>query len=60
MGYPDGGVGLVDVLAAGPGRAVGVDLQIALVDLDLLHLVDERRDLDQREARVPACGGIER
>ena len=30
-----GGVGLVDVLAAGAARAVGVDAQVLVVDLDL-------------------------
>ena len=32
---PDGGVGLVHVLAAGAARAVGVDAEVALVDLDV-------------------------
>ena len=36
---PDRGVGLVDVLTAGALRAVGVDPQVALVDLDVAVLV---------------------
>ena len=35
VGYADGGLGLVDVLAAGAGCAVGVDPQILIFDLDL-------------------------
>ena len=39
---PDGGVGLVHVLAAGAARAVGVDAQVALVDLDVGVVGQER------------------
>ncbi len=56
----DGGIGLVDVLAAGARGAVGVDLQVVVVDLDLGRLVDDRRDLEAREARLAAVGGVER
>ena len=38
---PDGGVGLVHVLAAGARRAVGVDAEVGLVDLDV-DVVGER------------------
>ena len=55
-----GGVGLVDVLAARAGRAVGVDLQVVVLDLDVAGLLDDRRDLDARERRLAAVGGVER
>jgi hypothetical protein len=57
---PHGRVGLVDVLAARARRAVGVDLQVVVVDLDVAALVDDRRDLDARERRLAAVGGVER
>ena len=53
-------VGLVDVLAAGAGRAVGVDLQVVVLDLDVAGVLDDRRHLDAREARLAAVGGVER
>ena len=53
-------VGLVDVLAARAGRAIGVDLQVVLVDLDLARVLDDRRDLDAGEGRLAAVGGVER
>ena len=56
----DGRVGLVDVLAAGAGRAVGVDLEVVVLDLDLAGLLDHRRDLDARERRLAPVGGVER
>ena len=59
MGDPHRRVGLVDVLAAGAGGAVGVDPQVALVDLDLDGFVDHRPDFDLGEAGVAAGGGIE-
>ena len=49
---PDGGVGLVDVLAAGALRAIGVDSQVALVDLDVAVLREQRRGNHLRERRV--------
>ena len=52
--------GLVDVLSARAGRAIGVDAAIALVDLDLDPVVDDRIDPDRGKARVPAGVGIER
>ena len=51
---PDGGVGRVDGLAAGAGRALDVDAQVALlVDLDL-DLVDLGQDDDGRGRGVDA------
>ena len=60
VGDAHGGVGLVDVLAAGARRAVGVDLQVVVVDLDLAGLLDDGRDLDAGERRLAAVGGVER
>ena len=57
---PDRGVGLVDVLAAGAGGAVGVDLQVVVVDLELARLLDDGRDLDAGERRLAAVGRVER
>ena len=45
-------VGGVDVLAAGARRAVGVDPEVALVDLDVDIVVDHRIDPDAGEAGV--------
>src|SRR5207244_8020019 len=53
-------VGLVDVLAAGARRAVRVDLQVVGIDDDLRGVLDHRRDLDAREARLAPVGGVER
>jgi hypothetical protein len=57
---PDGAVGLVDVLAARSLRAVGVDLQVALVDLDLPVVAQERGDDHRREGGVATVGAVER
>jgi hypothetical protein len=46
-------LGLVDVLAAGAGGAVGVDAQVLVVDLDLDVVVD----LGQTSPRRTRCGG---
>ncbi len=54
----DRAVGLVDVLAAGAGRAIGVDAAIAFVDLDVDAVVDDGIDPDGREARVAARGAV--
>ena len=43
-----------------PRRAVGVDLEVLVVDLDLAGALDHRRDLDARERRLAAVGGVER
>ena len=57
---PDGAVGLVHVLAAGPLGAVGVDLQVRLVDLDVGVVGQERGDDYRRERRVAAMRLVER
>ncbi len=54
------GVGHVHVLAPRPARAVGVDAEILLLDLDLDVLVDLRPDEDGGEGGVAAGPGIER
>src|SRR5690606_23162135 len=46
------GIGRVDVLAAGARGAVGVDPQIAVVDLDVDAVVDHRIDPHRAEAGV--------
>jgi hypothetical protein len=56
----DGAVGLVHVLAAGARRAVGVDPQVLVQNLDLDGLVDHRIDPDAGEAGVAALLGIKR
>jgi hypothetical protein len=48
------------VLAAGARRAIGVDAQILVVDLDLDLVVDHRVDPDRRETGVTPGVGIER
>ena len=53
-------VGHVDVLAAGAARAVGVDAQILLVDLDLDVFRQLRPDEDRGERGVPARRLVER
>src|SRR2546421_4502944 len=53
-------VGLVDVLASGSRRAVGIDAQIGGIDLDLDVFVDLRIDEDAREGGVAARGRIEK
>ena len=47
MGDAHGRVGLVDVLAAGAGGAVGVDAQIGRIDVDLLDFLELREDRDR-------------
>ena len=47
MGDAHGGVGRVDMLAAGAGGAIGVDLAIAFIDLDIDLVVDDRIDPDR-------------
>jgi hypothetical protein len=49
-----GRIGRVDVLAAGARRTVGVDAAVALVDLDVDRVVDDRIDPDRRERGVTA------
>ena len=54
VGDADGGVRRINVLAAGAGRAVGVDAAVALVDGDLDVVIDDRKHPDGREAGVSA------
>ena len=56
----DGRIGHVDVLTAGAARAVRVDPQVLLVDLDVDVLGQLRPDVDRRERRVAPRGLIER
>src|SRR5947208_3726956 len=49
----------MDVLPAGPARAVDVDFQVLWADLDVGCLLDLRDDLDQCERRMPPMGLIE-
>src|SRR3990170_3373827 len=58
VGDPDRAVGGVDVLPAGARRAIGIDAQVALVDLDVDILVDDRIDPDRGEAGVAPRGRI--
>ena len=53
-------IGHVYVLAAGTGRAVSVDPQVLVLDIDLDVLVDLGRDEHRRERRLAAAAGIER
>ena len=53
-------VGLVDVLAAGAGGAVGVDAQVGGVDVDLDRVVHFGIDEHAGERGVAAVAGIER
>src|SRR5690349_10492890 len=55
-----GGIGLVHVLAARAGRAIGVDAELSRVDLDFDVLVDFRIDEHARERSAPARVGVER
>src|SRR3712207_1296990 len=57
---PHRGVRLVDVLAAGAGGPVGVDLQVVVLDLHVAGLLDDRRHLDAREGGLAAVGRVER
>ena len=54
-----GGLGAVDVLAAGAGGAEDVDAQILGLDLDLHVVVDQRDDEDRGEGGVAAGVGVE-
>ena len=54
----DGRVRLVDVLTAGTARAVPVDLQVLVVDVDLAHL-DLRDDVHGGEGGLAAVGRVE-
>jgi hypothetical protein len=54
VGQAHGGVGLVDVLAAGARGAVGVDPDVLLVEVDGDLVVDQGRDVDLGESGVAA------
>src|SRR6476620_4699467 len=56
----DRGVGDVHVLAARARRPVGVDPQVARVDLRRLGLVQRRHRVECRERGLAACVGVER
>ena len=56
----NGGLGLVDVLAARSARAHGFNAQILLVDVDLHRLVDVGVDEHASKRRVPARLGVKR
>jgi len=58
MGDADGRVGLVDVLAARAGRAVGVHAQVVGIDDDGVVLLDFRHYFQGGERGVPARGGV--
>ena len=60
MGDPHGGLGLVHVLAAGAGAAVGVDAQLVRPDVDLGLGLDLRGRIDEREGGLTAFLEIER
>src|SRR6516164_1627331 len=48
------GIGLVDVLAARPGGAIGVNAQIRRIDLDLIDLIELRQDRDRARGGMDA------
>ena len=50
----------VDVLAAGPAGAKGVDAQVFRADVNLDLVVDLRIHVDRGEGRVPTRVGVER
>ena len=56
----DRAVGLVHVLPPGALRPVGVDLEVALVDLDVGVVGQERRDDHRRERGVAPVRAVER
>ena len=54
VGQADGGLGLLDVLAAGARRSERVDPDLVPVELDRDVLVRLGHDLDEREGRLAA------
>ena len=60
VGEPDRAAGLVHVLAARAARPENVLAYIRLVDFHLDAVVDLRRDIDRREARLTLAFRIER
>src|SRR5262245_48961413 len=59
MRDPNGGVGLVHVLTPGAARAVRVDAEVALVQLDVDVVGQQRRDDHLGEARVASVRLVE-
>ena len=57
---PDGAFGLVHVLTAGARGAVGIDLEVGFVDLDLDRVVHHRIDPDAGKTGLPPGVGVER
>ena len=47
------------MLAAGATRAIGIDTQVTLVDLDVLVIWQQRCDDDLRKGRMTAVSGVE-
>ena len=60
VGDPDGGVGLVHLLAARAGGAVRVDAHVRLLHVDDDVVVDLRRHVHRGEARLAARRRVER
>ena len=58
VGDADRGVGGVDVLAARTRGAIGIDLEVGFLDLDIDIVVDHRIDPDRRETGVTARGAV--
>ena len=54
-----GGIGHVDVLAAGAAGAEGIDAQVLVLDIDLDFVVHLREDEDAGEGGVAARVGVE-
>ena len=52
VGQPDGGIGLVHMLAAGAGGAEGIDFQVGRVDLDRVYFIRFR------QYRYGGCRGV--
>ncbi len=59
MRHAHGGVGLVDVLAARAGGAVGVNPDVLHVDFDLPVVLQHRRHVQGSEGGVPPGVGVE-
>ena len=59
MGQTHRAVGLVNMLPTRTRRAIGVDSQILILDLNLDRVVDYRIDPGGREARVSARLAVE-